>query len=189
MFSIPGDLSDTATSTLASTVVLSSVTPNCLYYDSFLCSHIISCPIFTCIHGYNFRQVTLCLHKKQLIRSTRLPLVVLDSWTPPWQLPEGNGWLNTALKMDYFRLLCAGIAWRNATVFGHSENWTQRKVEIATPDSGSIQMTRIPGQFKWPGFRVNSNDPDSGSMQMTGFRVNANDPDSGSKHFDQESWS
>ena len=103
-----------------------AVTPHCLYYDSFLCSHIISCPIFTCIHGYNFRQVTL-------IRSTRLPLVVLDSWTPPWQLPEGNGWLNTALKLNYFRLLCAGISWRNATVFGHSENWTQRKVETATP--------------------------------------------------------
>ena len=68
--------------------------------------------------------------------------------------------------------------------------------KCSDPDSGSIEMTRIPGQLKWPGFRVNANDPDSGSMQMTripgqfkwpGFWVNANDPDSGSKYFDPES--
>ena len=67
--------------------------------------------------------------------------------------------------------------------------WPGFRVNWNDPDSGSIEMTRIPGQCKWPGFRVNANDPDSGSIQMTripgqckwpGFRVNANDPDSGS---------
>ena len=76
--------------------------------------------------------------------------------------------------------------------------WPGFRVNSNDPDSGSIQMTRIPGQCKWPGFRVNANDPDSGSMQMTripgqfkwpGFRVNANDPDSGSIIFDPESGS
>ena len=45
--------------------------------------------------------------------------------------------------------------------------WPGFRVNSNDPDSGSIQMTRIPGQCKWPGFRVNANDPDSGSMQMT----------------------
>ena len=40
--------------------------------------------------------------------------------------------LSTALTIDYYRLLCAGFAWRNVSVFGHSENWTRRKVETAT---------------------------------------------------------
>ena len=45
--------------------------------------------------------------------------------------------------------------------------WPGFRVNWNDPDSGSIEMTRIPGQCKWPGFRVNANDPDSGSMQMT----------------------
>ena len=52
--------------------------------------------------------------------------------------------------------------------------WPGFRVHSNDPDSGSIQMTRIPGQFKWPWFRVNSNDPDSGSIKMTGsFKNNS----------------
>ena len=73
----------------------------------------------------------------------------------------------------------------------HQSFWTpsltlklSKSLNSTDQESGSFKMTRIPGQFKWPGIRVISN---SGSIQVTrnpgqfkwpGIRVNSNDPDS-----------
>ena len=99
----------------------------------------------------------------------------------------------TGLKLRCFWLARCGYKSWSWHFVDPDSRWVHGKsfwmFKCFDPDSGSIQMTRIPGQCKWPGFRVNSNDPDSGSIQMTwilgqfkwpGFRGNSNDSDSGS---------